>query len=43
MPFLGRLHELVRTCQFTTFWQELEGESEAASGRSLGHFSHFFD
>ena len=31
MPFLGRLHDLVRTCQFTAFWKELEADSEGAS------------
>ncbi|WVW84738.1 eukaryotic translation initiation factor 3 subunit K [Kwoniella bestiolae CBS 10118] len=31
IPFLTNLHELVRTCQFTKFWKEFNGESEAAS------------
>ncbi|GFZ45285.1 Eukaryotic translation initiation factor 3 subunit K [Saitozyma sp. JCM 24511] len=30
MPFLQKLHELVRTCQFTKFWSEWNGGSEAA-------------
>ncbi|OCF33429.1 eukaryotic translation initiation factor 3 subunit K [Kwoniella heveanensis CBS 569] len=31
IPFLQNLHELSRTCQFTKFWKELNGESEAAN------------
>lgn len=31
MPFLQHLHELVRTCQFTKFWSEFKGSSEAAN------------
>jgi translation initiation factor 3 subunit K len=31
MPFLEHLHELVRSCQFTKFWQEYKGSSEAAN------------
>jgi hypothetical protein len=34
MPFLGRLHDLIRTCQFTAFWKELEAESEGAASES---------
>ncbi|KAL7423277.1 hypothetical protein Q5752_002577 [Cryptotrichosporon argae] len=30
MPFLQKLHELMRTCRFTTFWAELNGSSDAA-------------
>lgn len=31
MPFLEHLHELMRTCQFTKFWSEFKGSSEAAN------------
>lgn len=31
MPFLQRLHDLVRACQFTKFWAEFNGSSEAAT------------
>jgi hypothetical protein len=31
MPFLENLHDLVRTCQFTKFWSEFKGSSEAAN------------
>ncbi|KAI9631948.1 armadillo-type protein [Dioszegia hungarica] len=31
LPFLQKLHQLSRTCQFTQFWSELNGESEGAS------------
>ncbi|WVR06293.1 eukaryotic translation initiation factor 3 subunit K [Kwoniella sp. DSM 27419] len=31
MPLLEKLHGLSRTCQFTKFWKELNGESEAAN------------
>lgn len=30
MPYLQKLHELSRTCQFTKFWQEINSDSEAA-------------
>ncbi|BEI86398.1 hypothetical protein CcaverHIS002_0606850 [Cutaneotrichosporon cavernicola] len=30
MPFLQGLHDLVRACQFTKFWAEFNGSSEAA-------------
>ena len=30
MPFLQSLHDLVRTCQFTKFWAQFNGKSEAA-------------
>ena len=35
MPFLQRLHELIRNCQFTAFWKELNGSSEAAQSGFL--------
>lgn len=31
MPFLENLHELVRSCQFTKFWSEFNGSSDAAN------------
>lgn len=31
MPFLSELHRLIRTCQFTAFWAQVNGNSEAAS------------
>lgn len=31
MPFLQRLHDLIRACQFTKFWAEFNGKSEAAT------------
>jgi translation initiation factor 3 subunit K len=34
LPFLQKLHQLSRTCQFTQFWSELNGESEGASSTS---------
>jgi translation initiation factor 3 subunit K len=30
VPFLQSLHELIRTCQFTKFWSEFNGSSDAA-------------
>lgn len=31
MPFLQRLHDLVRACQFSKFWAEFNGKTEAAT------------
>jgi translation initiation factor 3 subunit K len=31
MPFLEQLHQYTRTCQFTSFWKDFNGDSEAAS------------
>ncbi|KAK1925372.1 armadillo-type protein [Papiliotrema laurentii] len=31
MPFLQHLHDLIRQCQFTNFWKELNGSSEGAT------------
>lgn len=36
MPFLQNLHDLVRTCQFTKFWAEFNGKSEAANRECAG-------
>jgi hypothetical protein len=34
MPWLQTLHEKIRTCQFSAFWKEFNGSSEAAQGTS---------
>jgi translation initiation factor 3 subunit K len=36
MPFLQGLHDLVRGCQFTKFWAEFNGSSEAAQRECEG-------
>lgn len=38
MPWLQALHEKIRTCQFSAFWKEFNGSSEAAQG-TLDSFS----
>ncbi|WRT67722.1 eukaryotic translation initiation factor 3 subunit K [Kwoniella shivajii] len=46
VPFLTNLHELIRTCQFTNFWKELNGDSEAANiikSRFLPSHAHPID
>lgn len=32
LPFLQKSHQLLRTCQFTSFWTEINGDSEGANG-----------
>lgn len=36
MPWLQTLHEKIRTCQFSAFWKEFNGSSEAAQSTSAG-------
>ncbi|WVN88673.1 uncharacterized protein L203_103886 [Cryptococcus depauperatus CBS 7841] len=31
MPFLQQLHQLIQTCQFTAFWDEINGSSQTAN------------
>ncbi|CAD6581754.1 MAG: hypothetical protein TREMPRED_003078 [Tremellales sp. Tagirdzhanova-0007] len=31
VPFIQKLHELIRTCQFTTFWKEFNSSTDVAS------------
>ncbi|WWD18418.1 eukaryotic translation initiation factor 3 subunit K [Kwoniella shandongensis] len=46
MPYLQNLHELSRTCQFTKFWAEFNGDSEAANiirTRYISQFASYID
>jgi hypothetical protein len=33
LPFLTKLHTLLRTCQYSEFWKTLDGKDEAAVGQ----------
>lgn len=35
MPWLQQLHENVRACQFSKFWAEFNGSSEAAQSMPI--------
>ncbi|WWC70821.1 eukaryotic translation initiation factor 3 subunit K [Kwoniella pini CBS 10737] len=46
VPYLTNLHDLIRTCQFTKFWTEFNGDSEAANilkSRFLPSHAHPID